>query len=893
MTVWPIQSNFSRGEISKRLYARIDLEYFKAAAKVCTNFTVMRHGGLRKRPGTKMVKEVKDSSKKARLIPFVFSTVQPYILEVGDQYIRHYANGGLITTGGGTPTGITKANPAVVTLTAHGFNNADRVYITGLGGMVELNNREFIVANKTTDTFELQGVDSSAYTTFTSGGTIKKIVETATPYLEADIPRLDYAQSADVLTLAHLSYQPRELTRTSDTAWSIATASFINGPFLDEPENNTNGCKPDIRNVVTTGGTASDSNLFDGSESSKASENASNWTVDYDFASTTERVCNNYYIQQGNSGPSVVGAVRTPTAWTFEGYDGSNWVVLDRQAGEGSWGVGEKRFYEFQNARAFQSYRMIFTAGPTDRDGGLPVYELSELGWGYNGDYAPTMTLTFDNTTNINNGTGFQTTDVGRHIRLRGADGKWRWFLITGRTSTTIVTGRMYGFALPDTDKIFRWQLGAWTTGQWPGLVTFYGNRRVFARSNAEPNVIWPSKSADFYDFGESQPLVDDDGMRLRILSGRVNAVTWLEDAERLAIGTQGDIRALGAANGNQGFGATNFDLAPSVFTRAGNVKPVRVGSVILFADYYGKKLRELIYELSQEGYIAPDLTILGDHLLSTRVAEMAYQETPDSIIWIVTQTGKLVALTYEREQKVVGLTPIEIAPGDSGTTAVVESVATIPGTSRDEVWMIVKRTIGGATKRYIETLAPEFEDMALVDAVFLDSSLSYSGAATGTLTGLNHLIGKTVYALGDGQVFRDLTVAANGAITLPNSVTASVIHVGLPYTATLEPLPLNEVGQSDGNALGRRGMKYEIKLSVMDTLGLKVKGKTSSQPYEVFNRDVVYGDPASGAMLLREGIFPVNFNGSWRDGGAFEIYSSDPLPATIRALIFGADGEP
>lgn len=892
MTVYPVQANFSRGELSPRLHARIDLDYYKAALFACTNFTVLRQGGLRKRAGTKMVKEVKDSSKKTRVLPFIFSTEQAYVLELGDLYARKYANGGLITTGGGAPSAISKANPGVVTLATHGFNNADRVYITGVGGMVELNNREFIVANKTTNTFELQGVNTTGYTTFTSGGSIKKIVETVTPYLETEVFSISYAQSADILTLAHLSYKPRELTRSSDTSWSISTPTFRDGPYLQEPDDNANGCKPDIRNTVTNGGTTSYSNLFDGSESSKSSAKvSSSWTVSYDLSGSTTAVVDNYYLQQGHTAPQQIGAVRTPTAWTFEGYDGSAWVVLDRQTGEGSWGLGEKRFFSFLNSRAFEEYRMVFTAGSTDRDSGDLWYELSELGWGYNGDFAPTMTLTFDNTTNINGGSGFQTNDVGRNIRLRGADGKWRWFVITGRTSTTVVTGRMYGYALPDTDKIFRWQLGAWKDGQWPGLVSFYENRRVFARSNAEPNVIWASKTGDFYEMGESQPLVDDDGLRFRILSGRVNAVTWLEDAEKLAAGTIGDIRAIGPANTNAGFGATNFDQSTSVFTRAGSVKPVRVGSVILFADYHGKKIRELVYDLNQDGYIAPDVTILGDHLLSSRIVEMAYQEVPDSIVWIVTNTG-LVALTYEREQSVVGLTRVEIAEGDTGTGALVESVCTIPGATRDEVWFVVKRTINGVTKRFIETLAPEFEYMDLEDGIFLDSALTYSGSATGTVTGLNHLIGKTVYALADGQVFRNLTVAANGSITLPNSATASTIHIGLPYTASLTTLPLNDVGQQDGNGISRRKMMQVCRISVMDTLGLKVKGVTSIDNYDLFQRDVIL-DPPSGPMTLRTGTFPMDFDMSWREDGQFKVYSDDPLPATIRAILYGADGEP
>jgi len=890
MTVYPIQANFSRGELSPRLHARIDIDYYKAGLKTCTNWTALRQGGLRKRPGFKMVKEVKDSTKTTVMIPFVFSVVQAYVLEFGEGYIRPYANGGIITTGGGTITAITKANPAVVTVTAHGFSNGDKVYITGVGGMVQVNNREFTVAGATANTFQLSGVNSTSYTTFTSGGLAKKIVEIATPYVAADLATIDYAQSADVLTLTHQNYQPRELTRTSDTSWTISTCTFKDGPYLDEPVNNSNGLKPDIRNVVTTGGTASDPLVFDGDPKTNESLASTSWTITYTLATTpATAVCNNYYVQQGG----YRSFSQSITAWTFEGYDGTNWNVLHRVGDSGSWGSGEKRFYDFVNAKAFSRYRMVITAnvgGPDDTSGNFWM-RCAELGWGYNGDFAPTMTLTFDNTTNINSGSGFDSNDVGRHIRMYGSDGKWRWFLITGVTSTTVVTGRMYGYALPDTDKIFRWKLGAWRTGAWPAKVSFYQSRRVFARSLAEAYVVNFTKAADFYDFGTSQPLVDDDGIRLRLLSGQVNAITWLAEAEKLAIGTVGNIRVLGKANENQGFGASNFDQQQQTSTGAKEVKPIQVGSVLLFADYYGKIIREFVYDLNQNGYIAPDVSILSDHLLQAGIADMAYQAVPDSIVWIVTNDGGLVAMTYEREQKIVALSRITVAGGDTGTSAYVESVACIPGATRTEVWIVVRRTIGSVTKRYIETLAPEFENMTTASGVFLDSSLTYSGSATGTVTGLNHLIGQTVYALADGQVVRSLTVAANGSITLPNSQTASKIHVGLPYTATLTTLALNEAGQQDGTGLSRRKLLNDARISVMDALGLKAKGLTSLDTFDVFQRD--QDDPVNAQMNLRTGTYPLNFDMSWRDDGQFTLYSDDPLPCTIRGIILAATGEP
>lgn len=891
MTVYPIQANFSRGELSPRLHARIDIDYYKASLKTCTNWTVLRQGGLRKRPGFQYVKEVRSNSAyKTRLVPFIFSTQQSYMLEFGNGYIRPYVNGGIITTGGGTPSAITKANPGVVTHTAHGLTNGLH-FITGLGGMVQLNNREVSITVIDANSYSI-GVDTTSYGTYTSGGQIKRIVEIISPYVEADLPTLDYAQSADILTICHPNYQPRELTRTSDTNWTLTAIAFKDGPYLDETIGITNGIKPDSRNVVTTGGSAgANVALFDGISSTIENVIADTWTITYTLGTTpATAVCNNYYVEAGGN----KGSQRAITAWTFEGYDGTSWQVLHRVADQGSWGDGEKRFYNFVNYTAFSAYRMIVTQGVGgDIDSGTNknYLQASEVGWGYNGDYAPTMTLYFDNTTGINGTSGFSSSDIGRHIRIYGSDGKWRWFVITGVTGPIIVTGRMYGYALPDQDKIYRWKLGAWRTGSWPAKVSFFESRRVFARANNEVNVVNFTKTADFYDFGTSQPLEDDDGIRLKLLSGQVDAITWLAEGEKLSIGTIGNVRILGKANDNAGFGATNFGQKKQTSTGAKEIKPVMVGSVLLFADYYGKILREFIYDLNQDSFVSPDVTILSDHLLQSGIVDMAYQAVPDSIVWIVLADGSLVAMTYEREQKVVGLTRVTVAGGDANTSAYVEAVGCKPGSGRDEVWVTVRRTIGGVTRRYIETLSPEFEYMTTTDGVFLDSSLTYSGAATNIVYGLNHLIGRTVYALADGQVVRSLVVAADGSITLPSGQTASKIHVGLPYTATLTTLPLNEAGQQDGTGLSRRKLLNDARISVMDALGLKAKGTNSIDSFDVFQRD--QDDPINAQMNLRTGFYPLNFDMSWRDDGQFTLFSDDPLPCTIRGIILSATGEP
>ena len=228
-----IITNFRAGEISPRLEGRIDLQKYNEAVKDLNNMIVFPQGGVTRRPGTYYAGTTKDGGQ-VRLINFEFSDTQAYVLEFGNLYVRIYKDGGLVTAATTAISAITKANPAVVTSNSHGLNNGDRVFITSVVGMTEVNNREFTVAGKTTNTFQLSGVNSSAFTTYGSAGTSGKIIEVTTPYTAAQLSTINFAQSADVLFLAHNSHEPAKLTRTSHTAWTLTDIDFTDGPYLDE-----------------------------------------------------------------------------------------------------------------------------------------------------------------------------------------------------------------------------------------------------------------------------------------------------------------------------------------------------------------------------------------------------------------------------------------------------------------------------------------------------------------------------------------------------------------------------------------------------------------------------------------------------------------------------------
>jgi len=233
-----IITNFRTGEISPKLEGRIDLQKYNEAAQTLNNMVVYPSGGVTRRPGTYFAGRTKDGGK-VRLIDFEFSDEQAYVLEFGANYIRFYKDGGLLTEAAQSITAVTQANPAVVTITSHTFTNGDRVLISGVAGMTELNNREFTVANTTANTFELSGIDSTAFNAYTSGGTASKIVEVTTTYSVTDIFEINHAQSADVLYIAHKDHAPAKLTRTTATSFTLTDIDFVDGPYLDENDTAT------------------------------------------------------------------------------------------------------------------------------------------------------------------------------------------------------------------------------------------------------------------------------------------------------------------------------------------------------------------------------------------------------------------------------------------------------------------------------------------------------------------------------------------------------------------------------------------------------------------------------------------------------------------------------
>lgn len=229
------QFAFNGGEFSPLMYGRQDVDKYKTALAFSMNGVLLAQGPWTRRSGTLRLNQTRDgnANKKSYLFPFNFSVTQAYMLEFGDLYIRFYSGHGLITQTPNVLTAATRANPCVVTYTGVDPANGDRMFIQGVIGMTQLNNREFTVANVNAGakTFELSGVNSTNYGAYASGGTAANILNLTSGYAVADLPALRVLQSADVLYLLHAKYKPQKLIRTSALSWSLVNIGFLDGPY--------------------------------------------------------------------------------------------------------------------------------------------------------------------------------------------------------------------------------------------------------------------------------------------------------------------------------------------------------------------------------------------------------------------------------------------------------------------------------------------------------------------------------------------------------------------------------------------------------------------------------------------------------------------------------------
>jgi hypothetical protein len=502
------------------------------------------------------------------------------------------------------------------------------------------------------------------------------------------------------------------------------------------------------------------------------------------------------------------------------------------------------------------------------------------------------ITITASSATGINGGSGFQTTDVGRLIRMFVA-GSWGYVQITAWTSNVLVTASVIS-TLGGTTATANWRLGVFsgTTG-YPGCGTFYDGRLAMAGATNYPQRVDLSVSNDFENFAPSNTagtVAASNAISATLNSSTVNAIYWLAGDEKgLLIGTAGGPWVLRPATSADALSATNVNARQLTGYGCANVHVARSGKSLVYAQAGQRKVRELAYHYQVDGFMSQNLTVLSGHITESGVEQMVIQQEPKGVIWSRRADGVLLSLTFERdtESVVAGWARQPIAGySNAGHTAdaIVESLAVIPSPdgTRDDVWMIVKRYINGGTQRYVEYMkAFPDDETAQEDMYFVDSGVTYDGAATDTITGLSHLEGEEVTVLGDGMVFPNATVSG-GQITLSQDV--SVAHVGLGYNSDGETLPF-DAGAADGTAQGKTQRIHRVGFRLHRSLGLSVGQDFDDLDDWIFR---TAGDNLGEATALFTGVKSdvIQNDYSNENGSTICFRQSQPLPSMILAIL-------
>ena len=884
--------SFAGGELSPEMFGRIDDVKFQTGAAKMRNFIATPQGPAENRPGTAFVAEVKDSTKRTRLIPFTYSTTQTMVLEVGNQYIRFHTQGATLQAG--TPAAYNAATPYVIgDLVSSGGTNYYCIAAT--------------TGNAPPNATYWYPLPSSAY-------------EIPTPYLEADIPTIHYVQSADVLTLVHPNYAPRELRRLGATTWTLSTISFV-APVAVPAAPTVTASRGDALNI--TGIT-------------QANPGVITTVGNHGFA-----IGDSIYVNGG-------------TMTQLAGF----YLVNSTPAG---------------NTLSVKAY-----------DTGVPVNTTSYTAWTSGGFVQfGDKSLDFDNyyvvtaiaQNAVDESAASPTGNVINNLNAIGAKNTISWSAVSGALRYNIYKRQsgLFGYIgqtastsfdddniAPDmgiTPPIVETPfVGA---GNYPRSVSYFEQRRIFAGTNNAPQTIWMTRSGTESDLSYTLPSKDSDRINIRVAAREANTINHIVPLTQLLLLTSAAEWRVSPVNSDV-LSPSTISVRPQSYIGANDVQPEIVNNTVVYCAARGGHVRELGYSWQASGFVTGDLSVRAAHLFDDLdVTDMCYSKSPQPILWFVSSNGNLLGLTYMPEQQIG-------AWHQHDTDGVFETCTAVAEGSEDRLYVIVKRTIGGSTKRYVERMASR-QITTLTNCFFVDCGLTYDGNNTtattvtvsggttwgpsdvltitassaifqfpststpptdindaivltdsagnlyrlriigtssttvatarvdvtlpvalrntattvwgfarDTVSGLTHLNGKTVSILADGAVQPQETVSG-GSVSLDRA--AVVIHVGLPYESDLQTLPA--VMSLDGYGQGRYKNVNKAYIRVFKSSGIFI-GPTADRLVEAKQRTTEpYGTPPS----LKSDEIDVDLKPAWRAGGQVYLRQADPLPLTVVGL--------
>ncbi len=570
--------------------------------------------------------------------------------------------------------------------------------------------------------------------------------EITNPYAEEDLFDLHYVQSADVLTLVHPKYAPRELRRMGATDWQLTTITFSSP-------------------VGVPGGVSATSN-------GKGTE------YNYSYVVTALDA-----EGKAESSPSAA-ATCTNNLFTNGGMNTIAWTAV----------AGASRYN---------------------------VYKLQAGLYGYIGQTAG-VSLVDDN--------------VAPDLSMTP----------------------------PIYDAVFG------SAGDYPAAVSYFEQRRVFGGTIGKPQNIWMTKSGTESAMSYSLPTRDDDRVAFRaaaLYSSAIRHIVPLSDMLLLTSSSEWRVTSGGGV-----ITPSDVIVRTQSYIGASNVQPVIVANTVIYGAARGGHVRELAYNWQANGFVTGDLSLRAAHLFDNLdIVDMAYAKAPQPIVWLISNSGTLLGLTYVPEQQIGAWHTHDTFQGT------FESCAVVAEGNEDRLYVVVNRTLDGVQHRYIERMESR-QFVGQEDAFFVDAGATYKGLPVSQITsGLDHLEGMTVSILADGGVHPQ-RVVTGGTVTLERP--ASTVQIGLPITAEFQTLPM--AMQIDGSlGQGRAKNVNKLWLRVYRSSGI-FAGPAPNQLTEVKQRSSEpYGAPPS----LKSEEIPLALSPRWGDSGEIFVRQTYPLPLMIVSM--------
>jgi len=877
----PSQTSFFSGELSPLVAGRVETDEYKQGLGVCLGFIPLAQGGVTAAPGTAHVAAAKDSTSATRVVRFEFSTEQAYIIEFGNLYCRFYKDDARIENPPGTAVEIETPYTAAQIFDLQFTQSADVLYITHVSHaqrrLIRLSHTEWIL--------EIMAFLDGPY--LPTNSTLDTITPATAAYDEIDNP-----SNLGLNAVAHSGALYCAVGAVTGSGAYIATSpDGANWTLQANPKNFAlHAITWDGSQFVAVGGAdGTDAYIATSPDGIAWTERANpkNFTLygiawsGYFFTAVGGADGTDAYIITSADGITWAEQAN-PKNFTLYGivWASNKWIAVGAADGTDAYILSSSdaiTWTENTNPKNFALYGIVWSGADAIAVGAADGTNAYMVG-------AERVTLTASRAI-------FSATDVGRHVRIKHAS-TWGSAIISEFVSPWVVNVKV-GSAFGATTASTFWRLGVWseTTG-YPRTVGFYEDRLIFAGVPNYPQRLDGSNSGDYQNFAPSETddtVISSNAVSFTLGSREINAILWLMDDEKaLVVGTPGGPWLIRPSTAGEALSPTNASGKRLKSYGSANVPAVHLGDSVTYVQRGGRKLRAINYgSTSLDGFSTPDLTLSAEHITRGGITDMAVQMSPQPILWMVRGDGVLVGMTFvptDDSGKVAVGWHRHIRGGAFGAGhAVVESVAVIPSTdgTRDQLWMVVKRTVNGVTLRTIEYMKKIFDDGDDVeDAFFVDCGVTYDGAATTTVSGLDHLEGEVVSVLADGSAHPDKTVAS-GQITLDRE--ASVVQVGLAFLAQGQSMRF-DMGAQNGTSQGKTQRIHRVAFRVHSTAAMSTGPSFDFLDEYIFRTS---SDPTDTAIPPYTGDAEVpNWDSGYGTDERICFVRDKPMPLTLLAVF-------